>query len=196
MWAPVMKDPLLLEQSDWFAEEVVPHDLALRAYLHANFPSLNDVDDVVQESYVKLLRARRRGKIAFTKAYLFATARNTALALFRRPHIFSDRPVTDPAVLRISEDRADVAEQVSTSQEIALLLNAVDALPIRCREIFMLRKLQGVSQKEIAVRLGLSEQTVQVQIARGAKKCARFLRNCGVMGRFETAAARSHHGDT
>jgi RNA polymerase sigma-70 factor (ECF subfamily) len=190
-----MKDQLLMEQAEWFAAEVKPHDMALRAYLHANFPSLNDVDDVVQESYVKLLQARKRGKIAFTKAYLFTTARNTALALFRRPRIFSDKPVTDPAILRISEERADVAEHVSTSQEIALLLDAVDSLPTRCREIFMLRKLQGVSQKEIAVRLGLSEQTVQVQIARGAKKCARYLRSCGVTGRFETAAARGHHGD-
>jgi RNA polymerase sigma-70 factor (ECF subfamily) len=172
------------EQSRWFSEEIEPHDSSLRAYVRSQFPSLTDVDDIVQDSYVKVLRAWERGRVARAKAYLFATARNAALALFRRPRIFSDKPVTDFAVLNVSEESADVAERVSRNQEIAILLDAIDALPTRCREIFILRKLQGVPQKEIAAQLGISEQTVQVQIVRGAKKCAQFLRRRGVTGRF------------
>jgi RNA polymerase sigma factor (sigma-70 family) len=194
MPGPVVKDQPL-KQSDWFAEEIEPYDSALRAYLHFCFPSLNDVDDIVQNSYMKLLQAQKRRRIAFAKAYLFATARNEALALFRRPRIFSDKPVTDTSVLGILEEGADVVERVSISQEIALLLDAIDALPARCREIFILRKLQGISQKEIAVRLGLSEQTIQVQIARGAKKCAQYLRSRGMTGRFEHAATKGSHDD-
>ena len=189
---PVKDQPL--EESDWFTDEIAPHDSALRAYLRSHFPTLHDVDDVVQESYVKLWKAQKQGRIAFAKAYLFTTARNAALAIFRRPRIFSDQPVTDPAVLGISEEGTDVAERVSTRQEIGLLLDAIDALPARCREIFILRKLQGLSQKEIAARLGLSEQTVQVQIARGVKRCAQFLRARGVTGRFEPPAAKGDDG--
>ncbi|MGD1030852.1 MAG: sigma-70 family RNA polymerase sigma factor [Opitutaceae bacterium] len=178
-----MKNPPS-ERSRWFSEEIEPHDSSLRAYLHSRFPSLTDVDDIMQDSYIKVLQAAKRRPLFRAKAYLFATVRNAALGLLRRPRIFSEKPVTDIAALSVSEEGVDVAERVSTNQEIAILLDAIDALPLRCREIFILRKLQGVPQKEIAARLGISEQTVQVQIARGAKKCARFLRIRGVTGRF------------
>lgn len=171
------------EQARWFTEEVQPHEPDLRAYLRRQFPKLTDVDDMVQESFARLLRARETGRVDCVRAYLFTIARNAANALLRRPKIFDENPITDSAVLRIVEVGADVAEQVCTNQEVAFLLDAIDALPARCREIFILRKLQGVSQKEIARRLGLSEQTVQVQVGRGAKKCAQFLRRHGVIGR-------------
>jgi RNA polymerase sigma factor (sigma-70 family) len=171
------------EQSQWFAEELQPHEPALRAYLHRRFRDVRDVDDLVQESYLRMFRAGKGGQIACAKAYLFATARNVALTLFRRPKIFSDQPVTDFAVQSIVEESADVVERVSSNQEVSLLLDAIDALPSRCREIFILRKLRNMPQRDIARQLGLSEQTVQVQIARGAKKCAQFLKKRGVIGR-------------
>jgi RNA polymerase sigma-70 factor (ECF subfamily) len=171
------------DDARWFAEEVQPHEPALRAYLRHRFADVAEVDDLVQESYLRVFRARAAGSIGSARAYLFATARHLAFALFRRPKIFSKNPVTDPALSRILEEGATVAEQVSTRQEIALLLEAVDALPNRCREIFILRKLQGLPQKEIAAKLGLSEQTVQVQVARGARKCAEFLHRHGVTSR-------------
>jgi len=178
-----MSTPTGSEQSRWFTEEVQPHEPALRAYLGRRFRDAGEVDDLVQESYLRLLRARAAGPIASARAYLFATARNLALGFFRRPRIFSTVAVTDFAASRIIQESADVTEQVSTTQETALLLAAIDGLPGRCREIFILRKLHGLPQKEIAARLGLSEQTVQVQVGRGAKKCAAFLRRHGVTDR-------------
>ena len=173
-------NPTSPEQARWFAEEIQPHESALRAYLQSRFPDVHDVDDLVQESFARVLQVPETSKIQCAKAYLFATARNVALSILRRPKIFSSQPVTEYPVLGVVEEGIDVVETVSTKQEIGVLLNAVDALPPRCREIFILRKLQGVSQKEIARRLGLSEQTVQVQIGRGARKCGDYLRAHGV----------------
>ena len=62
------------EHVRWFADQVRPHEAALRCYVRSAFPSL-DVDDIVQESYLKLLRVRAAGRIISTKAYLFAIAR-------------------------------------------------------------------------------------------------------------------------
>jgi RNA polymerase sigma-70 factor (ECF subfamily) len=187
-----MSFPPASPQSRWFTDEVQAHEPALRAYLHRRFPEARDVDDLVQESYLRVLRARDTRPISSAKAYLFATARHLALALFRRPKIFSQIPVTDPAASRIIQEGVDVIEQVSTTQEVALLLEAIDVLPDRCREIFILRKLEGLPQKEIAARLGLSEQTVQVQVGRGARKCAQFLRNRGVTGRSERESSKAN----
>jgi RNA polymerase sigma-70 factor (ECF subfamily) len=168
------------EDNRWLTDEVLPHEAALKAYLRSHFPDLRDVDDVVQESYVRLLEAKRHHDIVSPRAYLFTTARNLALSILRRPRIFSDQPVTEitgPGVMDIGPDAAD---RLIQRQEIALLMDAIDALPSRCREIFILRKLNNLSQKAIAARLGLSAQTVQVQIARGAAKCAAYLRAHGV----------------
>jgi RNA polymerase sigma-70 factor (ECF subfamily) len=172
-------DASVAEQARWFTEQVRPHEPALRAYLRKRFADVHDIDEVVQESYVRVLAARAKGGITSVRAYLFTTVRNAALSIVRRPRIFSDLAVTDFAVQRVAEEGVNVSEAVSVKQEIAILLEAIDALPARCREIFILRKLEGVSQKDIAARLGLSEQTVQVQIARGAKKCADYLRRNG-----------------
>lgn len=89
-------------------------------------------------------------------------------------------PVADLAILPVIDHNADVHESACSREEIASLADGIEALPSRCREIFILRRIQGVPQKEIAARLGISEQTVQVQVQRGVKRCAEFLRRRGV----------------
>lgn len=163
----------------WFAVEVQPHEQDLRSWLRRRFPSVTDVDDVVQESYLRLLRAWKAIPMVCARAYLFATARNVVLGALRRPQIFSSIPVTEEAALSIVQDETNVAETVCARQELTLLLDAIDALPARCREIYILRKLKGVSQREIAEQLGISEQTVQVQVVRGNKRCVQYLRRHG-----------------
>jgi len=169
----------------WFAGEVQPHEQDLRSWLRRRFPSLTDVDDVVQESYMRVLCAWQKRPMRCARAYLFATARNVVLGILRRPKVFSTIPVTEDAALRIVQEEANVVEQVCIQQEIALLLDAIDALPARCREIFILRKIKGVSQREIAAQLGISEQTVQVQVVRGGKRCIQYLRRHGASGRVD-----------
>ena len=168
------------EQARWFQEEVQPHEQLLRAYLQKQFPALSDVDDVVQESHLRLLKARRLGRIDSAKSYLFAIARNVAIGIFRRRRQITEVPVNELEGWRVLETDTHAAESASLSQEISLATEAIDALPARCREIVILRTLRGLSHREIAAQLGLSEQTVRVQVARGMKRCAQFLRERGV----------------
>lgn len=76
--------------------------------------------------------------------------------------------------------KPDAAEAACTSEELELLLEAIDTLPPRCREIVILRKLRGLSQKEIAVRMGITERTVEVQGTKGLNRCEEFLQQHGV----------------
>ena len=73
--------------AQWFAAEVQPHERKLRGWLRGRFPSLRDLDDLVQEAYARLFRARAAGKVVNPKTYLFATARNAALDFFRRRQV-------------------------------------------------------------------------------------------------------------
>ena len=99
----------------------------------------------------------------------------------RRNKISPIEHVTDLAALPVIDDgRPGPAEAACKREEIVLLAAAIDSLPARCREILILRKLRGVPQKAIAAQLGLSEQTVQVQVSRGVRRCEAFLRAHGV----------------
>jgi RNA polymerase sigma-70 factor (ECF subfamily) len=169
-------------QARWFEREVYVHENSLRSYLRGVFSSVHDVEDVVQQSFLRIWKARSERSICYAKTFLFQIARHLAIDLIRHERRSPIVPATDFDVSSIMESGPDVAEQASTNHEITLLLEAIDSLPARCREIVILRKLQGISQKEIAARMQISEQTVQVQVARGVKRCEKFLIRRGVRG--------------
>jgi RNA polymerase sigma-70 factor (ECF subfamily) len=175
---PDASQRLRLTSAEWFAAEVQPHEPALRGYLRSAFPSL-DTDDLVQESYLKLWRARALGRIASTKAYLFSIARNTARTIFHRQRVFSPVPVSDLPDWRVLADEPSAAETVAAHERFEMISEAIAQLPSRCREVLSLAVLQGCSNAEIATRLGLAEATVRVHLARGIRKCAGFLRERG-----------------
>lgn len=159
----------------WFTEEVQPHESSLRSYLHRVFPSLPDIDDLVQESYARLIRARKAGRVSYAKAFLFTTARNAALDFFRRRTVMAIDGVADFDALSVVDDRPDAAAALNKQQELALLADAVKVLPERCRQALTLRMLYGMSHKEIAAELGISDQTVKAQLAKGTRRCAEYL---------------------
>ena len=169
------------EQARWFAEEVQPHESLLRSWLRGLFPSLPDVDDLVQESYIRLIRAREAGKVGHAKAYLFTTARNAALDFFRRRKIVLIEAVGDLQDSNVLDETPDVADSISKQQELDLLAEAVGTLPDRCRQTLTLRLLYGLSHKEIAAELKVSEHTVKGQLAIGMRRCATYLEERGIV---------------
>jgi len=168
------------ETARWFAQEVQPHESSLRSYLRRVFPSLPDIDDLVQESYARLIRAREAGRVSYAKAVLFTTARNAALDFFRRRKVVAIDGVDDLATLAVADDRPDAAAAINKQQELALLAEAVRGLPARCCQVLTLRMLYGMSHKEIATELGISDQTVKGQLAKGMRRCAEFLAERGL----------------
>ena len=169
------------ESGRWFAEEVQPHESSLRRYLRGVFPSLPDIDDLVQESYARLIRARESGPgVGYAKAFLFTTARNAALDLFRRRRVGAIDGGANLAALAGAEDRPDAAEALNKQQELEMLSAAVRGLPERCRQVLTLRLLYGMAQKEIAAELRISEHTVKAQLAKGMRRCADYFEERGV----------------
>lgn len=173
-----------LEHERWFVEEVQPHEPSLRAYLRARFPVLTDLDDLVQETYLRLLRARQSGKANLGKSYIFAVARNAAYDLCRRNQVVAFEPIVDAAALSLQETRPNAAETASNEQDIAILVEAIQALPERCRQIVTLRKIYGLTHREIAAKLGIAESTVNVQITLGMARLRDYMRARGVTGPY------------
>jgi len=169
------------DHTRWFVEQVHPHDARLKAYLRGSFPAVRDVDDVVQESYLRVWRRQKARPIQSVRAFLFKVARHLALDLLRHEQRSPIAPVADITQVDVVAEVTAVAESACLTEETELLLSAIERLPGRCREIYILKKLHGLPQKEIARRLAISEQTVEVQIGRGNRRCEQFLREAGVI---------------
>lgn len=170
-----------VENARWFSEEVHAHESSLRAYLRSRYPTTPDIDDVVQESFLRVWRLRAAQPVSYAKSLLFKVARHIVIDSARRKIVSPIDRVTDLAATPVLTDARQSPDEVAcTGEETALLLAAIDSLPGRCREILILRKLRNVPQKAIAAQLGISEQTVQVQVGRGVRRCEEFLRRRGM----------------
>jgi RNA polymerase sigma-70 factor (ECF subfamily) len=163
------------EAARWFAEHVQPHEPMLRAWLRSRFGAQVTLDDIVQEAYVRVWEARARGELHAPKAFLFATARNLALDFLRRHHVSRTSGLVENELSDVLDDAGDIPETVARNQELALLTEATQTLPERCRQIFTLRMVYGLKQREIAARLGISDRTVAAQLAIAVAKCTEFM---------------------
>jgi len=164
----------------WFAEEVQVHEPMLRAWLRSRFPSQLDADEVVQEAFLRVLKARETGRVDSPRALLFTAARNLAIDRLRHARIIPMEALTEIEHSSVLAEDAGVPEAVGRNQELELLTLAIQSLPDRCRQVLTLRKIYGLSQKAIAAQLGITEHTVEAQVANGMRRCADFLARHGL----------------
>ena len=185
------------DQARWFAEEVKLHEPILRGYLQKRFPSLPDHDDIVQETYSRLLRTRDKGRLTSTKAFLFTVARNVAIDLLRRRPKVEHEPISDLHALPVLEEAPSAEESLERQQRRENLIEAIASLPDRCREVLMLRHLDGLPYKEIAVRLGISPNTVKVHMAKGVRDLISYFRTRGFLeGEFSSPSESTPAADS
>jgi RNA polymerase sigma-70 factor (ECF subfamily) len=163
----------------WFKEEVHPHDAQLKAYLRGSFPSIRDVDDVVQESYLRIWRAAAREPVKSAKAFLYLVARRVALNFVRKERNSPVDAYGDEAMSGVLDDKPNALEAAIIQDRIDRLADALMSLPPRCREIVVLHKMKGLTQKEVATQIGLSERTVETHVRNGVARCLAYLREHG-----------------
>ena len=172
------------EQARWFVDEVLPHEDDLRAWLKVRFPMVRELDDLVQEAFSRLLKIHDSGPVANPRAYLFVVSRNIALNQIR--HLRYERPdgaeELDP--LSIVDEVTSPPESAALKEELQYLIQAIQSLPERCRQVVTLRKIYGLSQKEVTEKLGISVHTVEAQGSIGLRKCIAYFRQNGYTARF------------
>jgi RNA polymerase sigma-70 factor (ECF subfamily) len=182
--------------NDWFSGEVLPLEPALMRLLRRHWRHPEDVPDLRQEIYVRVYEAvTRDGLPASAPAFVFTCARNLLVDRVRRAQVVSFDTVADLEDLPEQPQSDFTPERLADArQELALLQVALDDLSPRCREVVVLRKIDGLSNKEISKRLGIAEGTVEKQITLGVRALAETLCAQGVAA-AATWMRRMHRGE-
>ncbi len=151
----------------WFKREILVHEAALVRYLLRLWPKRDEVHDLRQETYIRIYEAAGKARPTSAKTFLFTTARNLMADRVRRSRIISIEGVPDFDVLNVLIDDVSPEQRVHAQQELRLLARAFARLPPRCREVIWLRRVDQLSQKEVAERLGLTESSIEKHVTKG-----------------------------
>lgn len=161
------------ERGERYLLEALESEGLLRAYLFRFVRNSADVDELLQETYAKLLMASAAGgEVRSVRALALTIARNVALDWIRHRDVVPIELVSDLAALDVLDEKAQVEDIVNAHQELALLSEVLAELPRRVRQAFTLRRVYGLSQKEIALRMGIGEKTVEQLLVRAVRRCA------------------------
>lgn len=160
----------------------------------------HEIEDIVQETYVRMCQFRPAREIREPRALMLKIARNLALDHVKRAEArlaSGTEADADRAVKALQQQLDETFQRVASDQEFVQFCDAVRQLPQQCRRVFVLKKVYGHSQKEIARELGLSESTVEKHVAKGIRACAEHMNRQGVEGAVAArAGARPATGKT
>jgi RNA polymerase sigma-70 factor (ECF subfamily) len=153
----------------WFRREVLPLERSLASYIGRNWKVREDVAELRQDIYELALIGARRGLPMNARAYLFAIARNHLINYAKRSRIVSFETIADLDIVDDGFDMLEAERALSARDELRWAQLGIEKLPPRCREVMRLRKLEGLSTKEAAEKLGVSTETIRQQIKYGMK---------------------------
>jgi RNA polymerase sigma-70 factor (ECF subfamily) len=157
------------ERALWLSRNILRHEPALRAWLRSRTVPGLDIDDIVQESYARLAALASVEGIRNPKNYLFQIASSVIITHIRRSRVVSIRTASEIDLLSVPSDAPSSERQVEDRDELQTIAKAIASLPTPCRDVFILRRIEGLSQREVGIRLGLSENSVEHHMARGIR---------------------------
>jgi len=176
------------ERARWLAKHVLPHEPALRAWLtRRQVPGL-EIDDIVQETYARLSIVASVDAVLNPRTYMFQAAQSVVLTYVRRARVVPMHSLAQFESEAFLADEPDPEEVAIGRDELTRLGKAIASLPPRMREVFLARRVEGLSQSEAARRLGVSQSTVEKQMAGAFRKLAELIGRGGKQARRASRA--------
>lgn len=149
----------------------------LRKYLRRFYSNHQDIEDALQEGFLKSFEIEKKQQITSPSAYLFMTVKNFACRDLKKKSRFSVARIEDIDLHNLTIDRKAIEESLESRQNLSIFCQAVDTLPEQCRKAFLLRKVYGFSQKEIAELMSISVSTVEKHLAKGLSRSMEYMNN-------------------
>lgn len=161
-------------ESSYFLDTFIALRIRLARLVTGIVPP-KEVEDIVQETYVRVCQVKNKDAIRDPQSFMFRTAKNLALDYVKR----AESRLTDgiDEIDNLASAEVDPTyTQVAVDEEFGLFCEAVRELPKQCRRAFILKKVYGYTLKEIMAEMGLGQPTVETHIVNGTKKCVQYMR--------------------
>jgi RNA polymerase sigma factor (sigma-70 family) len=152
------------ELDRWFKAEILCLEPMLIRFLNRHWKDEAEIADLCQEAYVN------------PKSFLFLTMRNLMIDRLRRNDILAVEMVADLDRLNAFDDEPSPEQQAAARQELRQFQAALDKLPDRCRQVVHMRKVLGLSQREVAGQMLVTEETIEHLLAQGMRLLNRSVR--------------------
>ena len=186
----------------------IANQAALRGFIARFMVSSHDIDDVSQEAFLRAYKAEQQTPIDQPKAFLFKVAKNILLnELGRKSRKVTDY-VPDLEALEVLSETDTLETNLMAQQRLGIYCEAVASLPTQCRRVMLMKKVYGLTTKEVARRLGITTSTVEKHLTKALKDCnavlaerykdSGALTNTGPGNSAETAGSTiaRHHADS
>lgn len=167
------------EVASWVAQEILPYEPLVRLWLARAGANPADADDLIQEAYCKIMDAFPTTQIDRPSAFFFQITRNLFRNQRHRSRIIRIESGVDFEQLLLIDEAPSPENLIADRQEFARIRALIAKMPERCRRIFEMRKIEGLSQKEIAERLNISENIVENDSVKGIRFLVAALREQG-----------------
>ena len=138
--------------------------------------NMESAQDVVQDTYLKMIEAAAAFKAKQPLAYLFQMVRNMAIDAHRRAALEARFFVEEEQGMDVPEGAGTPESMAVNRQELRIVADALAALPERTRQVFERHRLGGLTQQEIADELGVSITLVNFMLRDAITHCAAALR--------------------
>jgi RNA polymerase sigma-70 factor (ECF subfamily) len=177
------------DRHEWFLTQIFRHGAALHRYLRRFTSGAEDIEDLVQETYLRIYAIENRHAVSSPRALLFSIAHNLAVERARRQTSRATDTVADFAALDVDTLEVPPEDQIDSRRRFESFCAAVDRLPPLCRRVFVLRKVYKLTHTEIAEVLGVSHSTIEKHVAKGLIRCRDHLREHGMLDASEPPGA-------
>ncbi|WP_448663876.1 RNA polymerase sigma factor [Sphingomonas sp. CJ20] len=161
--------------AEWVGREILPHERDLRAWLRSRVMAAEDVEDIVQECYCRFAQLSDVGQIGSPRAYFFTMARNLAHRQRRNARVVRLEPIVEGLQPELESDQPLQDRIAAGRQELERVAAALASLSERAQRIFVMRRVDGLSQKEIAAALNVTETIVENEASRSLRAILRKL---------------------
>jgi RNA polymerase sigma-70 factor (ECF subfamily) len=159
----------------WFCDHVLPLEPALTRFIRNHWRSKDEIADIRQEVYERVLMGAATALPLQTQAYVFAIARNIMINRARRNAVVYMERVEELDNTTVNADWLTPERQLNGREELHRVQAGLDNLPPRCREVIRLRKMEGLSTREVAARLGIGIDAVEQQTTLGMRALVDFM---------------------
>ncbi len=161
--------PDFRERGQWLEKNVLPHEALIRAKLRGACLYDLDIEDVIQEMYTRFLHIPALKEIRHPRQYALLVARAIIVDHMRHSRVISITSIGEIEELEVPDTTPSSEERLKFRQEFQIVSDALNQLPRGCRETILLRRVEGLSQKEVAKRLQISEKMVEKHMANGVR---------------------------